>query len=159
MFVNYSAYQRKKISQGLCVEKKCMNKPRDGRKQCNNCACKKWRERNPLKATFNTLKYNAKRRNKVFELTLEDFIEIINDSEYMEKKGIHPEDLTLDRIINELGYIKGNVRVIKNKANLDKRNYYDYRTKEIAAPSRIQIINSDVPFIFLLGFSTLGFFL
>ena len=39
-----------------------------------------------------------------------------------EKKGFHPDSPSVDRIRPELGYTKGNVRIISNRANLLKND-------------------------------------
>lgn len=78
-------------------------------------------------------KYRAKQNNIPFDLTKDDIvipkvcpvlgIEIrqlaIDDQP---KKGYHPNSPSLDRIIPELGYVKGNVRVISARANLLKND-------------------------------------
>ena len=76
-------------------------------------------------------KYRAKQRGISFNLTKDDIVipkfcpvlgieirQILIDEE--PKKGYHPNAPSLDRIIPELGYVKGNVRVISARANLLK---------------------------------------
>ena len=73
-------------------------------------------------------KSRAKQNNIPFNLTLEDII--IPDTcpllgiplEIQLKKGYHPNSPSLDKIIPEKGYIKGNVWVISNRANTLKND-------------------------------------
>ena len=73
-------------------------------------------------------KSRAKQNNIPFNLTLEDIT--IPDTcpllgihiEIQPKKGYHPNSPSLDRIIPEEGYIKGNVWVISNRANTLKND-------------------------------------
>lgn len=78
-------------------------------------------------------KYRASQKDIPFDLTIEDIvipkvcpvlgIEIrqlnVDDKP---QKGYHPNAPSLDRIIPELGYVKGNVRVISARANLLKND-------------------------------------
>jgi hypothetical protein len=73
---------------------------------------------------FYAAKNRAKNKNIDFTITIEDVI-IPNkcpvfDIPLNNKDRLHAP--TLDRIINELGYIKGNVQVISSKANRLKNN-------------------------------------
>ena len=73
-------------------------------------------------------KSRAKQNNIPFNLTLEDIT--IPDTcpllgiplEIQPKKGYHPNSPSLDRIIPEKGYIKGNVWIISNRANTLKND-------------------------------------
>ena len=78
-------------------------------------------------------KHRAKQNNLPFNLSLEDIvipkrcpvldIEIRQLSvDDKPSKGYYPNAPSLDRIIPELGYVKGNVRVISARANLLKSN-------------------------------------
>jgi len=73
-------------------------------------------------------KSRAKQKNIPFNLTLED-IEVPETCpllgipiEIQPKKGHHPNSPSLDKIIPEKGYIKGNVWVISNRANTLKND-------------------------------------
>ena len=105
--------------------------------RCNNAQsakdrlCPKHRHRynkenNPVRYTYNLLKSNAKYRKKDFTLTFEQFVIICDNSEYMQKKGRKADNLTLDRVVNELGYHPNNIAVITKSANTTKRNIIDY---------------------------------
>lgn len=83
---------------------------------------RKWRANNPLLATYTIVKGNAKRRNIPFYITLEDFGQLCKITNYLELKGRNATDLSLDRIVDEAGYVMGNVRVITVSENTKKRN-------------------------------------
>ena len=78
-------------------------------------------------------KYRAKQSGLPFNLTKDDIVipefcpvlgiklrQMAIDEE--PKRGYHPQAPSLDRIIPELGYVKGNVRVISARANLLKND-------------------------------------
>ncbi len=78
-------------------------------------------------------KYRAKQSGLPFNLTKDDIVipefcpvlgiklrQMSIDEE--PKRGYHPSAPSLDRIIPELGYVKGNVRVISARANLLKND-------------------------------------
>lgn len=80
---------------------------------------------------FTWIKNRAKRMNIPFNLNPEDIIipekcpllEIpIFIKPYKEKGSFCPNSPSLDKIIPELGYIKGNIMVISMKANIMKSN-------------------------------------
>ena len=75
------------------------------------------------------VKHRAKRQGIPFDITPED-IKIVDKCpvlgidivKHHNKKGYHPNSLSLDRIYPEKGYVKGNVRVISARANLLKND-------------------------------------
>jgi predicted transcriptional regulator len=119
-----------------CKNKSSENSRKENREEYNRYCREKKREaystekrrksyRNNLqKAMFYAARNRAKNKNISFTLALEDVIipthcpvfGIPLDS----RDRLHAP--TLDRIINELGYIKGNVQVISSKANRLKNN-------------------------------------
>lgn len=84
---------------------------------------RRWTDKNPKKAILHGAKSRAKRDGLPFNIDEED-INIPSDCPILgipiQKNigsGWHNNSLSLDRINNSLGYIKGNVRVISNRAN------------------------------------------
>lgn len=107
-----------------------------------NRAC---RERNPQKYVDRTrewckrvpgryLWYNARQRAKKFsvpfDLELEDvvipeFCPVLGiplEQTVQGRRGFHPNSPSIDRVIPEKGYVRGNVCVISNRANWIKRD-------------------------------------
>lgn len=73
------------------------------------------------------VKSRAKKGNIPFNLTLEDIVvpetcPVLGIKIYPSQCKNPPNSPSVDRINPELGYIKGNVRVISNRANLLKSN-------------------------------------
>lgn len=81
-------------------------------------------KKNLRREIFHAAKTRAKNKNITFTITIEDVI-IPTDCPVFGIPLDHSDRLhapTLDRIINNLGYIPGNVRVISAKANRLKNN-------------------------------------
>ncbi len=88
----------------------------------------KWRRNNPAKFLWQNAKDRAKRKKIAFTILQEDVvlpatcpilgIPLIVTS----GKGMTDNSPSIDRIIPELGYVKGNVAVISNRANRFKSN-------------------------------------
>lgn len=80
--------------------------------------------KNNAKELFYAAKHRAKVKNINFTIDLEDVIIPtvcpVFGIPFDYKNKLHAP--TLDRIVNELGYIKGNVKVISSKANRLKNN-------------------------------------
>ena len=98
------------------------------------------------------LKHNAKRRQKEFDLTYEQFIEFCIETDYLVGKGKTKHSYSIDRIDNSKGYTLSNIRILTLSANSQKSDFqltaeganqltaknrklvkkleYDYRTKQ-----------------------------
>ena len=88
----------------------------------------KWRAKNLEQVMFNAAKARARKAGVEFTITLDDIV-IPDRCPWLgiplaHGTGRGPKDNspTLDRIIPELGYVKGNVIVISNRANRIKNN-------------------------------------
>ena len=112
-----------------CITPFCRGKVQTGA-YCYKCRKRIYRETYPEKAVYQTLKDNAKRRNKEFSLTFEQFLSIAIPTEYMTKRGKTRTSLSIDRDKNYLGYTVDNCRVIPLGANTVKRNTLDYNFQE-----------------------------
>ncbi len=86
-----------------------------------------WREKNPMKAAYQTLKYNAKRRGKEFDLTFEQFKEFAIKTEYINKRGKNKDSYHIDRIDENKGYTIDNIQVLTNTKNLFK--YIEFKQR------------------------------
>lgn len=84
------------------------------------CKNRLWREKNPIGHAFKNLRTSAKKRGKVFTITIGYFKKLCEQTGYIEGKGLTGESLTIDRIKNWLGYEEGNVRVITRSNNSTK---------------------------------------
>ena len=104
-----------------CSTPDCTNEAALHRKICLTCKSKLYRERNPLKYWYDTLKMNARRRGKPFTLTLEQFSEFCKRTGYDELKGKTANSLSVDRIKDHLGYSIDNIQAITLSENAAKR--------------------------------------
>jgi hypothetical protein len=110
-----------------CNTPGCINEARSGRRFCHACRTRKYRQKNPLKYWYDTLKMNAKRRRKVFTLTLEEFECFCRRTGYNELKGQTADSLTVDRIRDNEGYSADNIQAITLSENVKKK--YDDKMK------------------------------
>lgn len=94
---------------------------------------KSWQEKNVRKMLLYFARNNAKKNKRDFSLVLDDIPEIpifcpvfpwirIEVNYDGRSKGKRQNVPSLDRINNNLGYVKGNVRVISVRANKLKSN-------------------------------------
>lgn len=74
----------------------------------------------PISYVYNSLKSNAKRRNKDFKLTLEEFTKFCEETNYMSKRGKTGKSASIDRIDNNKGYEVGNIRILTLSENSQK---------------------------------------
>lgn len=79
---------------------------------------------NPQAYLYMVAKSRAKQKKMEFSIDLEDiFIPAycpITGKELIKTNGYSPDSMSLDRVDNEKGYVKNNVRVISRWANLKK---------------------------------------
>lgn len=108
-------------------------------------ANKRWRENNPKKYAYMTLRDNAKRRGKVFAITYEDFCKFCYRYKYLGKKGRTAEGYGVDREREEDGYTLDNMRIKKNGNNTKKYKSYDWESRT-GTTVTVENINVDNPF-------------
>ena len=97
---------------------------------CSKCMMRRWRSKNPLKSAYAQLKESARKRRKLFNITLPQFAEFLAGTDYLERAGKSAESLTIDRIKNHLGYEPGNLQILTNSENASKGNREDTPTTE-----------------------------
>lgn len=83
---------------------------------------KAYRQRNPMRYAFLNLRSNAKRRGVPFELTFEDFSTFAVEVDYLYWKGISKKAYHIDRIDPNKGYLKDNIQLMTNEANIKKHH-------------------------------------
>jgi hypothetical protein len=103
----------------VCITKFCRRKPKHG-KYCPTCQKRHWRDKNPMKDAYHNLKSNAKKRGKVFTISFEYFARFAFEEKLLLRRGRSKTSYSVDRIINELGYIEGNLQVLEKSANSSK---------------------------------------
>jgi hypothetical protein len=94
----------------------------------------------PVEWAFYMLRKSAKRRFLPFTLSLKYFRKWVKGTDYMELKGRNGDDMTIDRMKPELGYVAGNLQVMTRTNNLNK--YWDEeKEKELE-----EVEKDDLPF-------------
>lgn len=119
--------EKAKRAAGICVTSRCRNRlpssaTLHSNKHCSKCSMRVWRINSGHKAVMARLRERARERCIPFTLTLGQLAEIIGDSNYLVLKGRVRGLLHLDRIVPELGYVDGNVRVVSVTENVIKGN-------------------------------------
>ena len=103
-----------------CSTPYCRNSARKSKKVCHKCTKRKWRKKYPLKACYQNLKCNAKRRGKAFSLTYEEFLLVIDGTGYIDGHGRYAKNYSIDRADNNKGYSYDNARVVTVSENSTK---------------------------------------
>ena len=115
-----------------CATPRCRNQRVKGKTLCHTCRSRKYRQSNPVKAAYDALKHNARRRGKTFSLTLDEFKKFCRKTKYIAGKGRAKDHYSIDRIDNNRWYEIGNIRVLTNQENAAKGKkllMYDWQTK------------------------------
>lgn len=73
-----------------------------------------------MRYAYYTLKGNAKRRNKFFDLTFDQFKQFCEENDYLQGKGKTAESKSIDRINNEIGYTITNLQILSLRDNTRK---------------------------------------
>lgn len=102
--------------------KECLLKPAAKQKTRCHCCIKRQQNQDVIKASYYNLRGNAKRRNKEFDLTLEQFREFCIRTEYHLGKGKTKTSYSIDRIDDNKGYTLDNIRILTLSENTQKEN-------------------------------------
>lgn len=106
---------------GYPIKGTCLNDARAGRSLCWKCEARKYRASRALNWTYKQLKSRAKRRGIDFTLTLDQWKEFCDNTEYLKLRGSGSEDMTVDRIMPEFGYSAGNIQMLTRRENSIKQ--------------------------------------
>ena len=132
-----------------CNTPRCKNDHAPGRRFCHTCRSRKKRAKDPVRYSYDTLKANAKRRNKAFELTFAQFKRFCRKTNYIAGKGRSKDSYTIDRKKNHIGYVLSNIRVItksENSSKGTKKLEYDWRTRTATVVEHEKQVYADGPF-------------
>lgn len=88
-----------------------------------------YRQRHPIRAAYQNLRNNAKRREKIFLLTFEQFEKFAVETGYIANKGITSISWHIDRINENGPYSIDNIQVLTNSENIRKFKAFNYRDK------------------------------
>lgn len=113
--------ETKKKQGCFCCAYNCTNKPiKKKGGLCHKHFARKRREEYPVSARFNQFKGNARRRNKPFTITPEEFRDFCKKTGYLIDKGKRGMNATIDRINNKAGYSIDNIQLLTNRQNASK---------------------------------------
>lgn len=133
-----------------CETKGCRKQAKKNRKICDKCITEKYKKDNPERYAYTVWKNNAKRRGKIFTISFDYFKQFAVNTSYMAGKGITKYSLHIDRIIEELGYIEGNIQALPNIDNVKKYLSYQYdktgKPENYRIKKSVQIDETDAPF-------------
>ncbi len=104
-----------------CSSPRCRNKAREGRSKCHSCTSREVRDRDPIKASWQALRFNARRRGKAFEISLAFWRSWVFESGYFTRDGARRLHMTVDRINPDLGYLENNIQALSRGENSRKR--------------------------------------
>lgn len=121
----------------MCETKYCRRKPHAGRKLCSTCRTRKYRLEHPVESSYQNLKQNAKRRGKIFDLTLDQFREFCVRTNYIQGKGTSKESYHIDRIDENIGYTIDNLQILTNTQNIKK--YLKFSEDERGKPDQFWV--------------------
>lgn len=121
-----------------CDTPYCRNTVQGKRAHCGKCRSKLYRERNPERYAYQTLKSHAKANDVHFGLTFEEFIEFAQKHNYIKGRGRSVDGLHVDRVIvgRYPGYVKDNIQVLPNHENVVKMWTVDYNYHNGRATTR-----------------------
>lgn len=105
----------------LCCAYRCKCAKAHKKKFCAKHHAVSQKQNNLAGYTYNLLKQNAKRRKKVFTITLQDFKDFCNETGYLETKGKTKFKSSIDRKDHTKGYEKGNLQILSLSENSKKR--------------------------------------
>lgn len=139
-----------------CAEKYC-KRPRSKRgRLCYKHEHQRRKYNNPYLYWYGVNRRNANRRakkagnGKFWYVTFEYFCEFCYETGYLILKGRGAEDMTLDCIKNELGYVDGNLQLLKNYENASKgtkKVTWNYLTNTWDVVTQTPVpIETDLPF-------------
>ncbi len=87
---------------------------------CATCTSRNYRAKYPIRYAYSCLRSNSKRRGIPFTISLEYFKQFCHEYDYIQRKGVTKNSLSVDRIKNHLGYIPGNIQALTVSNNSKK---------------------------------------
>lgn len=125
--------------------KTCKRRPRaKHRTQCRHCSNKQHRETDLVRTAYEGIKARAKRKGREFTITLDYFRKFCYKVDYRAGLGRSADSYTVDRIIEEKGYVPGNLQKLTNSENVRKYLSYNWQTKTAS----VTVIKTEKDFLF-----------
>lgn len=111
----------KKKEGHFCCAYACRNKPvKKKGGLCHKHYARKVRELDPVQSRYNQFKGNARKRNKEFTITIEEFRHFCKRTGHIITKGNRGQNATIDRRCNAHGYHLWNIQLLTNRQNARK---------------------------------------
>jgi len=88
-----------------------------------------WKKANPLRYAYQSLKDNAKRRGKEFDISFDQFKDFCIKTAYIQNRGRLAGSFHIDRIDETGGYTLDNIQVLTNSENVQKYVAFKYRDR------------------------------
>ncbi len=82
-----------------------------------------WRRKNPIIYHFQRLYWRSKQRNKRCVITLEEFTKFCQDTGYHLYAGPGKYDMTIDCVVDVIGYEYGNIRPMSRSDNAQRERF------------------------------------
>ena len=124
---------KKKTIEGSCCVKHCRNPAKNRRKKvgdcwfCDRCWQRRWRNNNPKKSAYRSLKDHAAGRRIEFKLDYYYFLGVMDAAASWDFEAESRGDMvSIDRIDASKGYVHGNIRVVTVSENVAKGNRERY---------------------------------
>lgn len=89
-------------------------------RHCWKCRARMFKERRPVTYVLNMLRHSARKRKLPFTLTIAEFAEFCERTQYLERRGHKPGCLTIDRIDMNEGYHITNLQVMEFLENSEQ---------------------------------------
>lgn len=106
-----------KIRRGKCVKFGCRRRARPGKTICCTCSSRLYRLRHDDRYAYYNLRASARRRKIPFILSRSEFLQFCEDTNYLERRGVGGDALTIDRIDPDRPYCIDNLRVLTHADN------------------------------------------
>lgn len=122
-----------------CSSKNCRKSRAPKRRICWSCIELKKKLKDPIKYSYGTFRRNARRRGILFTISLEYFRKFAYEVDLTQKRGRVATAYHIDRKIDELGYVEGNLQLLTchdnvmkehERRRVSKQIWYDWQTKQ-----------------------------
>jgi hypothetical protein len=130
----------------ICSTPYCQRKAKHNK--CYHCQTEAKKLKNPYRYWFGVLRRNARRRGVFFGLSFDYWVKWCDDTGYLALKGRSRDSASIDRIINELGYIDGNIQLLtvsNNSQKGAKKITWNYITHTWELQPAVTIYPNDEP--------------
>jgi hypothetical protein len=100
----------------------CLKETEIGRTKSRSCRERIYRRRNPTQSALSKIRWRAKRDGIIFKLSQSYWEEFCETTGYLKLRGREKDKMSVDRKINSLGYVDGNLQMLSVGDNARKGN-------------------------------------